>query len=344
MKKIILVLAGTCIYIIILSFVHAPDADKTAALHHTANEYMWDQFHLGNYDSIPIVLEKLEKAYVRDPKNIRTTSHLGFIHLWAFCERGRTDPDSAIFDHVFESNYYFKEAISLNPGDPRLRGFQAAAEICEGAIEKKWKHIAKGYLSGRKAVRRWPVFNKFALSIIESQRDTSSMMFRQGLRYQWEVIDDCSCRKLDREMIMSDPEKVFRELIQELQETEDPLIRRACWNTWIAPHNLEGFFLNFGDMLAKNGELHEAVTMYKAATLSPTYKDWVYKSVIDERIRNVELNSYLFNRRLKLIYLKNEKQIFVNSKIACMGCHQMSASEYTAFGHQEPGDDIYFLR
>ena len=30
--------------------------------------------------------------------------------------------------------------------------------------------------------------------------------------------------------------------------------RRACWNSRIAPHNLEGFFLNMGDMLVKSGD------------------------------------------------------------------------------------------
>jgi len=30
--------------------------------------------------------------------------------------------------------------------------------------------------------------------------------------------------------------------------------KRVCWNSWIAPHNFEGFFLNMGDMLVKSGD------------------------------------------------------------------------------------------
>src|SRR5262245_41481476 len=62
--------------------------------------------------------------------------------------------------------------------------------------------------------------------------------------------------------------------------------KRVCWNSWIAPHNFEGFFLNFGDMLVKAGEPGLAVSMYANAKLTPDYASWPYRDVLEDRMRN----------------------------------------------------------
>ena len=51
-----------------------------------ANTIFWQQFHQGNYDSIPIVLEKLTAVYLDNPNDIRTIIHLAFTHMWAVSE------------------------------------------------------------------------------------------------------------------------------------------------------------------------------------------------------------------------------------------------------------------
>lgn len=318
-----------------------PTISETAA---AADRFMWNSLHLGNYDSLPSVIKKLQKAYSEDPKNFKTTSHLGFMHLWVFCERGRKKADSSVLEHVYLSNRYFKEAIKLNPDDPRLRGFQASTDMCEGAARQKMSLILKGYFNGLRAINKWPQFNRSAISFIESQRDTNSLMFKQGIKYQWKVIDECSCKKLDKKTILADPKNILKELMEELNDSKDPLIKRACWSSWIAPHNLEGFFLNFGDMLVKQGKPEEAKEIYLAAKLSPTYKDWLFQSVLEERLRSIDANETAFNKELKLIYKKNEKQIFINSKISCVACHQMSKEEFARTPYNEPGDEIYFLK
>jgi hypothetical protein len=179
---------------------------------------------------------------------------------------------------------------------------------------------------------------------MESQLDTSSRMFHQGIKYQWMLIDECSCKKLDKETILQAPHKVLKDLVDELKQSTDPKIKRACWNSWIAPHNLEGFFLNFGDMLVKEGHLSEAKEIYAAAKLSPSYSQWPYKSVLEERMRDMKSNEKIFNQQLKIITKKGERQIFINSKISCVACHQMSKSEFKKQGYQEPADDIYFMK
>jgi len=293
-----------------------------------ANAFMWEQFHLGNYDSIPSVLEKLNKAYQLDPNDAEVTSHLGFIYLWAFSERIREDPQDRILENIFLSNRFFKEAIILNPKDARLYGFQSAVQMCEGALTNNLEMLAQSYFGSLKAIRKWSTFNKFALGYVESQLDTGSRMYKQGLKFQWEILDECAEEKLTEEKIMKDPDKLFTGLYREINQSDDPKIKRSCGNSWIAPHNWEGFFLNFGDMLVKAGKLEQAKVIYSAAKISPSYADWIYKDVIDGRIEEMKLNVTAFNQKQNLLELSGKRQMMINSEISCTGCHQMSPGEF----------------
>ena len=308
-----------------------------------ANQYMWDQFHQGNYDSIPTILEKLNKAYQENPNDVKITAHLGFVYLWKFSERVRYTPEDRVLENIFLSNRFFKEAIILNPKDPRVYGFQSAVQMCEGALTNNLEMLAQSYFSSLKAIRRWPQFNKFALGYVESQLDTGSRMYKQGLKYQWEIINQCSDKNLTRERILSSPQIILAALYDEINNSGDPKIKRACGNSWIAPHNWEGFFLNFGDMLVKAGELEEARIIYAAAKLSPGYGEWVYKDLIDERIADMNKNVEAFNQPQNLTRLTEKKQLMINSEFSCTGCHQMSSAEYLKAGYKEPLPETYFL-
>jgi hypothetical protein len=323
-----------------ISFMNGGSGKNTSP--ETANRYMWEQLHQGNYDNIPKLLEKLKSAWYEHPEDAKITAHLGFVYLWQFSERGRKKPDSAIVQNVYLSNYFFKKALELNPNDARLYGFQAATEVCEGAVAGKPAQILKGYAKGLAAIKKWPQFNRFALSFMESQMDTASPFYQQAMRFQWELLDECSCRELEQGKVLESPKEVFSSLMQELEASEDAKVKRACWNSWIAPHNFEGFLLNFGDMLVKQGKRDEALKIYSAAKLAPSYKEWVYKDVLEKRIRDIAINEKIFNREMQLIFPKNETQLFINSPFSCVACHQMSKAEYRRYGYQEPGEEIYF--
>ena len=71
--------------------------------------------------------------------------------------------------------------------------------------------------------------------------------------------------------------------------------KRVCWNSWIAPYNFEGFFLNMGDMLVKAGQWQTAEKIYANAKLSSTYDAWKFRSVLADRIDQAEANVAIFN-------------------------------------------------
>ncbi|MCW3105385.1 MAG: hypothetical protein JWO09_3825 [Bacteroidetes bacterium] len=288
-----------------------------------------DHLHQGNYDSIPSILNSLYEGLNRNPQDAQLNADLGFVYLWQFSERGRKAPVAGIEKSIYLSNYYFREAIKYNPADPRLKGFQSATEICQGALSKDLDQIYRGYSDAYAAIKEWPQFNKFALSLVSSQLNKNSFFFRQAINYQWELIDDCSCKSLEKAEVLRSADKVFPELIRELEKTQDPLIKRACWNTTIAPHNFEGFLLNFGDMLVKQGNFDEAHTIYSAARLSPTFAEWAYRDVLEKRISEMKENRKAFVKRPELLVMTDDRQIFINSVLSCTGCHQMSKKEFS---------------
>jgi hypothetical protein len=102
-----------------------------------------------------------------------------------------------------------------------------------------------------------------------------------------------------------------------LETREGP--RRVCWNSWIAPHNFEGFFLNLGDMLVKAGDAAAAVKIYRNARHSPDYATWPYRHVLEDRMANAE--RYVETFRLP-DPAPGAPTIMVRSRFACMACHQ----------------------
>jgi hypothetical protein len=94
--------------------------------------------------------------------------------------------------------------------------------------------------------------------------------------------------------------------------------KRVCWNSWIAPHNLEGFFLNMGDMLVKAGDWQTAQKIYANARLLSTYATWRYQSVLENRIKRAQANVAVFNAPGGT----PTARMMINSHFSCMACHQ----------------------
>ena len=94
--------------------------------------------------------------------------------------------------------------------------------------------------------------------------------------------------------------------------------KRPCWNSWIAPHNFEGFFMNMGDMLVKSGDWQTAQKIYANAKLAREYPTWKYQSVLDDRIKQAQSNVALFNAPTET----PKARIMINSEFSCPVCHQ----------------------
>jgi hypothetical protein len=308
------VLAG-CDYIAIHT---APK--KVATTHRTAaaveaDEVFWKTFHGGAYDEIPKTLETMTAAYLQDPADAVTAAHVGWLHIWRVAERARLNSvPPTVTDDMILAQHYFQQAATLNPREARYQGFLASATTGAGAIDHDEGETRRGYYGLLNSIKAWPEFNLFTAGYVMSQQPVDSANFKQGLEWQWRNADVCADAKLDRHHPDYAP-------YMSLATTQGK--KRPCWNSWIAPHNLEGFWLNMGDMLVASGDWQTARTIYANARLSSTYAQWKYRDVLEQRIADAQSNV----RPLRATSddtgrNRSEPRMMIAEDFACMACHR----------------------
>ena len=271
-----------------------------------ADKLFWQTFHTGNYNGIERALEVVTAAYLQTPGDAITASHVGWLHIWRVSERARlVAPPSTITDDVILARRYFEESVRLAPHDARTQGFLASAMLAEGQVQGDERLTRRGYFAMHAAVRAWPAFNLFTAGYVLSSQPVQSREFREALDDQWQNLETCVGQRIDR----------FRpDIAQYIGKIKD---RRACLNTPIAPHNVEGFFLNMGDMLVKSGEWQLATVVYEDARLSPQFQSWPFIAVLNDRIRNAQRNVTPFS-----MGAAGGPPLMVNSAFSCMACHE----------------------
>jgi hypothetical protein len=286
-----------------------PSATQTPAAKE-ANDAFWAALHAGAYADIPKVKELLQRAYLNDPSDAITAAHLGFLHIWSIAERARLDsPRASVTDDMLLAQHYFREAVQMT-GDPRFMGFLAVTELANGTLHKDEKLVRTGYFRMKDAVARFPEFNLFARGYAASQLPVDSERFKAGLEDMWVNIDACIDARFDRNRPDYAP-------YMRLETTAGP--KRVCWNGPIAPHNLEGFALNFGDMLVKHGDVAAARVMYGNAKLSRTFDRWPYRALLERRLAQADENVDIFRRPVD--QQPKDRRIMFASEASCSGCH-----------------------
>ena len=294
----------------------------------TADTLFWRTLHAGAYHDIPRAMTLLKAAYLQNPRDPRTTAHIGFLHAWTSAERARLPSvPPTITDDLILARTYFARAAALDPADARLQGFHAVFEMSDATMQRDSAAFAAGLARGRAAIAAWPEFNLFTIGYTLGGRDHASPLFREGLAMQWRTMDACSRTAIDR----TNPTAAV--VLRAAAAEQDPRRRRACWNSWIAPHNVEGFFLNMGDMLVKSGDWRTGRRVYELARATPSYPTWAYRAVLEGRIADAERNVAAF--RAPEVRGRASapgrsagapaSRIMLGSPFACSACHQADA-------------------
>jgi hypothetical protein len=303
-------LAG-CAKIAVWNAPPKSSSEQRTDLAKNADELFWDTFHSARYDGIQPALEAETTAYLADPADAITAAHIGWLHFWRLSEASRLDTTPAtITDDAVVAQKYFAEAVALNPHEARYVGFLASATLVEGSIDHEEKTTRRGYFMMLDAIKEWPEFNLFTAGYVMSGASAGSKQFKQAIDWEWQNLDVCVGEKVDRHA-----GGYAKYLKQETTQGK----KRVCWNSWIAPHNFEGFFLNMGDMLVKAGDWQTAQNVYRNAQLSTTYEAWPYRKVLEDRIVHAEENVALFSAG-KSAGAKSAP-LMINSAFSCMGCH-----------------------
>jgi hypothetical protein len=275
-----------------------------------ADDLFWQTFHGAQYEEIPRALDVLTAAYVQTPSDAKTAAHIAWLHNWRVSERSRMQTVPAtITDDIMLARRYFQEAVTLDPSDARYRGFLAGNTLAEGNLHRDERLTREGYFMLLDSIKAWPEFNLFTGGYIMSRLPSDSPRFREGLEWQWRTLDECVGGTIDR----ANPD-YSSYMAKETTEGR----KRACWNSWIAPHNFEGFFVNMGDMLVKSGDWRVAQRIYANAKLSRAYATWKFQTVLEDRINRAQSNVALFGASGD----PPNGRIMINSEFSCTICHQ----------------------
>ena len=292
-----------------VAFAPAKSAQKTtdpgAA---AARATFWRAFESGRYDESPQVIAALTTAYLKNPRDPETTLLLGLAHLWRLGERARlTAPDPRITEHAILAEKYLLEAQRLAPHDARIPGWLGSVQLALGKIDQNEKLMRTGYFSLRDGVRKFPEFNAFTLGYALSRLPATDPKYLEAVDSMWQSL--AHCRQLNPGSVDGG---------RFLSSPDAPGANRACWNGPKAPHNIEGFFLNFGDMLVKAGDVALARKLYRYAELSPTYNEWPYRTVLEAHSQQAEARAVLFRDGDD----SNDPVMMIDSAHDCMACHQ----------------------
>jgi hypothetical protein len=292
-----------------------PTSTTRVPLAVTADTVFWRTLHAGQYDSIPRAMLLLKAAYLQNPRDARTTAHIGFLHAWVSAERARlASVPPTITDNLILARTYFARAAVLDPTDARVLGFHASFEMSDAGLQRDSAAFAVALARGRAAIAAWPEFNWFTIGYTLSGREHASPLFREAVAMQWQTLDACSRTSVDR----TNPTAA---VVLRAEATEqDPRHRRACWNSWIAPHNVEGFLLNMGDMLVKSGDWRTGVRVYALARGMTSYPRWAFRDVLETRIAQAEQNVAAFRRPEAAG--ADGPRLMLGSRFACVACHQ----------------------
>ena len=315
MQRIILLLLCfllcACEQIAVLSTPPKKPVISRTTLAKKAKQTFWVNLHEGNYDQLPTTIKLLTAAYLQNSNDPQLAGFLGFSHIWKLTERNREKVIPAtITNEIILSKKFFKDAVNLYPTDARLQGFYSVSMLAEGDIFHDEREKVRGYFSLLRAIHEWPEFNYFTGGFVLSKLNWKSEQFKEGLEWQWRTLDLCAQQKVNRYNPTFVPFMKYQTTVGK---------KRVCWNSWIAPHNFEGFFMNMGDMLVKQGDWRTAIKIYNNAKLSQTYTTWPYRNMLENRIQNAKQNVAYFRRDNGN---SPDTRIMFNSGYGCMACHQ----------------------
>jgi hypothetical protein len=275
-----------------------------------AKALFWDALHGGHYDRLPEVRRLLTAAYLENPRHPEITLLLAHAHLWTLAERARLpEVPPGITDHAILAEKYFTEAHRLNPSDDRIPGWLGGVKLALGQIHQDEGLTREGYFMLHDAIRAFPEFNDFSAGYVLSSKPGGDDTFREGLADMWDNLDRCAGERIDR----TNPD--YRTYMAQETQTGP---KRVCWNSWIAPHNFEGFFLNMGDMLVKDGQPAVAKQIYAIAKLSKVYESWPDRPLLERRLAEADQRAQQF----RTADLTRHPEILFNSARSCTACHQ----------------------
>ncbi|MBS2016773.1 MAG: hypothetical protein JST00_28065 [Deltaproteobacteria bacterium] len=272
----------------------------------------------GDYEKLGSAIEKLSGAYLLEPNEPQINLDLGMAHLWRVAERERMTPiPPTIIDDLAVADFYLGQALLLAPDDARITGFQASTRMAMGSVHHDERQKRIGYFQMKDAVAAYPEFNLFVRSSVMSQLPSGDPGLEEAESALWEDLGACLDFSVDR--TQPDIERIANAGRAMLAKGAPTTRReRACLDSSFAPHNFEGFFWQFGDVLTKRGKPALAKKVYAIARVAPSFEQWSLRDTFEATSARADERAAAFARASRA---EEEPELYARSKYFCVSCH-----------------------
>jgi hypothetical protein len=298
--------------IVLGTTLHLPSthAQSNASLSELAQDLFWDSLLSDDYDRLPEVTNMLTAAYLENPHDGQIALLLGMAHLWTITESDRLpEVKATITDELILAEAYFEQAMLLNPDDARILGWLSSVRIALASIRQNDADTIDAYMGLMEAAMTFPEFNLFTKGFALSQLPVTNPRYSEAVDDMWASLDACFGEQ-DRTNPSFAP------------FTSDGGPDRVCVNSDIAPHNFEGFVLNMGNMLLKQGNVELARLVYARAALSESYDQWPFRAVLEDHMARAEEITASFQSQDPAS--EGAIPMMINAEYGCVACHASS--------------------
>lgn len=254
------------------------------------------------YETLVVDIDAAAEAYPEDPT---IAMYAATLRLWRLAE-GARDPNLNLFSQAIilgEARARFDAAIALSPSDGRLRAWSASLTMRAAQTTGSAVGIEQGKQELEEAVPLYPAFGSFVQGALLGTLPTSDPDLATAAEKMYATLESCGAT-LDRQ------NPVFT-------LPHDPARGGLCGNSQWVPHNLEGLFLNLGDVMIKAGNVDAASVMYANAQRVPAFETWLLRDELEARIENAQANA----DSLTDADPANDFKTPLDAGYFCVGCH-----------------------
>ena len=262
----------------------------------------WDSLW-GDADRVDEALTYLRRAVARDRRDAR--SHfliaMQYLNLYGQETPDLNDPPAHAKRLVVESSKAFDRAVPLlwdgTNGDSRVPGFAAAATYAKGVGFRDAALTRRGVEELEYATSINTLFNAFDLLALAPAVSNRDPLYDRVI----ELLD-----------------VTFPEVANQCGTQAE-----ICFNEGMAPHNLEGTFILFGDIYAKGGRTESARGYYDSALSLGEQSGWDprFVAAVRDRLDNLEERVALYRDDDPA---NDPTFVGAGGAGACAYCHQKS--------------------
>jgi hypothetical protein len=229
-------------------------------------------------------LAALRRAARRDRSDGRSRFLLGMLHLYRF---GQTTPDYRRASADARAEIDAAEAAlgaaaarlwDGRRGDTRVPGFAAAAKYVQGVVHDDAARVQEGLAELEAAVAINPIFNLFDLiGVVPPVTPATDPLYARVIE-----VMDFALNGENATCVVSQPE--------------------ICGNAGMAPHNIEGALLLFGDLYAKGGIVDDPYVFRGARNLYTFVRNFAegsgwnptFRAAVETRLADVDARAALY--------------------------------------------------